>query len=1200
MKRESRYRLSYQPIALLGILCLVLAMPAAVAQQNLIVNGSFEADAHPGYPGYIGHAPQGWVEYGGSHIINEHVQATSPFHWGSGNVPDGAKVYGCQGAGLIGQYIGGLTTGTACTLSFAYNLRTGNTGMNVEVRMGSQTLWGPTLVTHQSQYLSATVNFTYNEAWTNAFMFIFTNPGGDNTVLLDNVKLMATPTYRTVTPSVVGGNGTITPSTAQQVLHNGSLPVTLTPSPGYRVSELKVNGTPVTSLPLNYLLENITTNTTVSVSFAKADWTFDTDGNFEGWNPGQDIEPGSVVSGGALRYDITNDAGDPMWTSQPLSLPRANFRWLRIIAKNGTGAHLGILYWDDNTVPGFSSGHEVGLRLFRNDGEMTEYWADLNEVPAWTGATTIEQLRLDFPDSSNDALSASGTRMEIDRITLLPANEGPPAPGFKWIRRESPEVAPPTFTNSTGVVWRMRFNHRFLADLSDVTLVTTGTVTAGAPNVYAEIQPMEIVLGYPVSGEGSIKMAGTGSGSGTSVWTNAKITTPFNDGEVFLVDTVGPTVTISAPSAAITNSGPVSFSVTYADGAYGSGLGTVTLTAGDVTLNTTGNADATVAVSGSGANWTITLSNITGDGTLGVSIGAGTAEDKVGNPASASDDSATFVVDNTAPKITLQGNATVNVAQGSPYTDAGATASDDRDGDISSEITRTGSVDTNVLGDHVLRYNVSDSAGNAAEEKIRTVHVYDSSQPNVETVAVTAALTVELVFSKDMSGTTGLLTPATYTVSGSGRGTLNEHPASVTAVNGTTVKLSWSHPNEMFNGGAIRITVDATLKDTYGTPIQNNVGEDSSGAIGTAPVITLNATDETVECSVGTFTESGASAVDDVDGSVAVTVTGDDAVDTGAVDVYTITYTATDAAGNTATATRTVTVEDSTGPVITLVDEDIEVEIECGEDYVDPGATATDLCEGDLDAEGIVVDSSAIDNTTPGTYTVTYNVTDSEGNVADEVTRTVKVVDTTPPIITLEGANPLVLDNGDSFTDPGVTAEDACDGTIATITVDDSEVNDRAIGDYKVYYTAEDSAGNKTTVERDVQVRRDACKLLYKFEVTPNPAVPGESITMQVTAEAGSCAVGDLHFVWEKRSADKADWMAIPTALDAPGFVIDTAEEEDAGDYRCTVTDDMTVFTSPVVTVKVGTSMPVAGLAGLALAGVLTALAGAAALRKGD
>ncbi|MBN9521804.1 hypothetical protein J0H58_25360, partial [bacterium] len=112
-----------------------------------------------------------------------------------------------------------------------------------------------------------------------------------------------------------------------------------------------------------------------------------------------------------------------------------------------------------------------------------------------------------------------------------------------------------------------------------------------------------------------------------------------------VVDTTAPAVTISAPSAAQTAGGPVTFTITYSDAT----LVTVTLSDADVTLNTTGTATGTVSVSGSGLVWTVTVSGITGDGTIGITVAAGTATDAAGNAAAGAGPSATFVADNSAP-----------------------------------------------------------------------------------------------------------------------------------------------------------------------------------------------------------------------------------------------------------------------------------------------------------------------------------------------------------------------------------------------------------------------------------------------------------------------------------------------------------------------------------------------------------------------
>ena len=80
--------------------------------------------------------------------------------------------------------------------------------------------------------------------------------------------------------------------------------------------------------------------------------------------------------------------------------------------------------------------------------------------------------------------------------------------------------------------------------------------------------------------------------------------------------------------------------------------------------------------------------------------------------------------DTTAPVITLLGDAVVQLEVGEPYSDAGATASDDFDGDITGDIVVVGDViDTSSVGDHTVTYNVEDAAGNPAVEVTRTVNV---------------------------------------------------------------------------------------------------------------------------------------------------------------------------------------------------------------------------------------------------------------------------------------------------------------------------------------------------------------------------------------------------------------------------------------------------------------------------------------------
>lgn len=79
----------------------------------------------------------------------------------------------------------------------------------------------------------------------------------------------------------------------------------------------------------------------------------------------------------------------------------------------------------------------------------------------------------------------------------------------------------------------------------------------------------------------------------------------------------------------------------------------------------------------------------------------------------------------------------------------------------------------------------------------------------------------------------------------------------------------------------------------------------------TPPVVTLNGDQNVTIYLQGTFTDPGATAVDDEDGSVTVSTSG--TVDNNFADDYTITYSATDAAGNTGTNFRVVTVANELG-----------------------------------------------------------------------------------------------------------------------------------------------------------------------------------------------------------------------------------------------------------------------------------------------
>jgi hypothetical protein len=75
------------------------------------------------------------------------------------------------------------------------------------------------------------------------------------------------------------------------------------------------------------------------------------------------------------------------------------------------------------------------------------------------------------------------------------------------------------------------------------------------------------------------------------------------------------------------------------------------------------------------------------------------------------------------PVIQILGQPSLTVIVGDPYTDAGATASDVIDGDVTSRIVVTNPVNTTVIGTYTVTYNATDRSGNKAAAVTRTVSV---------------------------------------------------------------------------------------------------------------------------------------------------------------------------------------------------------------------------------------------------------------------------------------------------------------------------------------------------------------------------------------------------------------------------------------------------------------------------------------------
>lgn len=102
----------------------------------------------------------------------------------------------------------------------------------------------------------------------------------------------------------------------------------------------------------------------------------------------------------------------------------------------------------------------------------------------------------------------------------------------------------------------------------------------------------------------------------------------------------------------------------------------------------------------------------------------------------------------------------------------------------------------------------------------------------------------------------------------------------------------------------------------------------------------------------------------------------------------------------------------------------------------------------------------------PGPVTVSVTVSNLSGAITSNSVITVQ--DTTAPVITLIGPNPMTVQCFSKFTDPGATANDACEGPVPVFAI--GTVNTSSPGAYKITYLASDSSGNNSTNTRTVTV----------------------------------------------------------------------------------------------------------------------------------
>lgn len=120
--------------------------------------------------------------------------------------------------------------------------------------------------------------------------------------------------------------------------------------------------------------------------------------------------------------------------------------------------------------------------------------------------------------------------------------------------------------------------------------------------------------------------------------------------------------------------------------------------------------------------------------------------------------------DTTPPVVTLVGSDNIQHILNTAFTDQGATAEDDEDGDITASIEVTGTVDKDLTGTYTITYSATDAAGNTGTAT-RTVVVYNEAQAHFEGTYTSASETdINGPYTYNPSGTKPFICTASTTV----------------------------------------------------------------------------------------------------------------------------------------------------------------------------------------------------------------------------------------------------------------------------------------------------------------------------------------------------------------------------------------------------------------------------------------------------
>ncbi|QDG37652.1 Ig-like domain repeat protein [Alteromonas mediterranea] len=625
--------------------------------------------------------------------------------------------------------------------------------------------------------------------------------------------------------------------------------------------------------------------------------------------------------------------------------------------------------------------------------------------------------------------------------------------------------------------------------------------------------------------------------------------------------------------------------------------------------DSTGNIQTLNATVDASGNFSIDVTDPLPEG--GYTVEA-TATDEAGNSTTINDN--TGVIDTTAPELTLDEltpeNNTTPAITGTADLPAGSiitltvTDSAGNTQTFAATVQTDGSFSANVPaplaeGDYTVTATAQDTAGNEGSDT--------ENGGSVDTTAPLITLDPQGISNDNtptISGSTDLIAGSTVSI------TVTDSTGSqqtFTATVDTNGDFSADVPAPVADGN---FDVTATATDAAGNTATDTISGEINSA---APSLSLDplasGNDTTPTISGTTDLAPGSTVSITVTDSAGNTQSFNATVQPGgsfSVDVpvalpegdYTVTATATDGAGNTATVTENGGSIDTTDPVLTIDAQGLT------NDATPTISGTTDLSPGDTVSIS-VTDSGGNTQTftatvqgdgtytadvpadlAEGAYSVSVSATDDAGNSATVADNNGNV-DTAAPALTIDAQN---ITNDATPTISGTT--DLAPGDTVSISVTDSEGNtqsftatvqagggysadvpaDLAEGDYLVEVTATDNAGNQTIITDGngivdttppaisldpVASGNDNTPLLSGTTDLPE----GTSVTLVVT-DAG----GNVQTLTATVNADGAFSVEVPDALADGNYSVDVSATDAAGNST-TVSDSGNINTNaPTIT----------------------------------